>query len=170
MDNIQPRHLFRMKEDGTGRQQILPDPVLHLASVSPDGGWAVAPAAHGEASSLVKAYPLHGGAPIVLCDVCPLGFGPTRILAPIVSWSADGKHLYFSLQFAGLHSTKTAVLPLHGAPFNLSPHGVPTETDLQKMFGARILNEKDIFPGPDPDTYVFSRASALTNIYRIILP
>jgi Tol biopolymer transport system component/predicted Ser/Thr protein kinase len=43
-------HLFRMKEDGSSRQQISPDPILHLSSVSPDGKWAAVnvPAANNQ--------------------------------------------------------------------------------------------------------------------------
>jgi hypothetical protein len=65
---------------------------------------------------------------------------------------------------------KTGVIPLRGTPFRIAPPGSFNETDLQKKLGARIINERDVYPGPDPDTYVFTRYVTFTNIYRIVLP
>ena len=59
---------------------------------------------------------------------------------------------------------------MHGPPFPLDPKGTTGEAELQKKYGARIIGERDLHPGPDPDTYVFTRYSVMTNIYRVILP
>ena len=42
MDQAQVRHLYRMKEDGSGNEMISPDPVTNLITASPDGHWAAA--------------------------------------------------------------------------------------------------------------------------------
>ena len=34
--------LYRSAPDGTGRRKVIPDPILDLISISPDGHWAVA--------------------------------------------------------------------------------------------------------------------------------
>ena len=170
--NEQPRRLMRMKEDGSERQQISPDPIQHLQGVSPDGQWAVvnAPGAAGTVTE-VRAYSVRDGKPVLVCDVCVAGFGPSRAWAPLISWAPDGRFLYLPMRWLGFgRADKTAVIPVRGAPFNLAPHGSITEADLQKTFGAHIINERDVYPGPDPNTYVFTRYTALTNIYRITLP
>jgi DNA-binding winged helix-turn-helix (wHTH) protein/Tol biopolymer transport system component len=172
--NAWPGKLMRVKEDGSERQSVSPDPILYLHDVSPDGQWAVvnAPSA-GEvgAVSNVRAYSLRDGKPTPICDVCGAGFGPKQAGKPFITWAPDGRFVYLSLHWANLgRADKTAVIPVRGTPFKLAPHGNISEADLQKKFGARIINERDVSPGPDPDTYVFTRYAALTNVYRIILP
>lgn len=172
--NAWPGKLMRVKEDGSEQQAISPDPILYLHDVSPNGQWAVvsAPGAGAVgAASNVRAYSLRDGKPAPICDVCGAGFGPKQAGKPFITWAPDGRFIYLSLHWANLgRADKTAVIPVRGTPFKLAPHGSITETDLQKKFGARIINERDVYPGPDPDTYVFTRYVALTNIYRIVLP
>ncbi len=51
--------IYRMKEDGTGRQKVVPDPVIIFWGVSPDGQWLVADVAVSgeETPEAVFAYP-----------------------------------------------------------------------------------------------------------------
>src|SRR4029077_13937565 len=42
MSQERVRHLYRMQEDGSGKEMIVPDPVNNLISVSPDGRWVFA--------------------------------------------------------------------------------------------------------------------------------
>ncbi len=166
-------HLFRMAEDGGNPEQISPDTILHLISVSPDGKWAVvaAPASNDQANE-IKVYPLSGiEPPSILCDVCIAGFGPTRTGAPMLSWSRDGKILFASLRYFGRRSRNTLVLPLHPGqrPPNLTNGKTRTDEELARMPGAYLIHEEHVFPGPG-STYAASRNSAQSNIYRIILP
>ena len=175
MSSTQPRYIMRMDEDGGNQRRVSDEPVLYLFSVSPNAGWAAFSAAvgHGEETTQLRALPLHGGKSILLCDVCVAGFGPARVNTAPVTFSQDGRWLYFSLQYAGSgsKSSKTAALPLRfSVPFNLVTNGHITEADLVSRFGARILEQKDVFPANDPSVYVFSKSSAQTNIYRVILP
>jgi eukaryotic-like serine/threonine-protein kinase len=170
-----PGKLMRMKDDGSERQAITPDPVLWLHDVSPNGEWAVVSApgsgAVGTANN-VRVYSLRDGKPRPICDACGAGFGPNQAGGkPFITWAPDGRFLYLSLHWANLgRADKTAVIPVHGTPFKLPQYGNISEVDLREKFDARIINERDVSPGPDPDTYAFTRYLALTNIYRIILP
>jgi len=173
--NTEPRHLFRMKEDGSGRQQISPDPILIIFSVSHDGRWLIAssPVGHGEQTSLIKAYSVHGEtSPILLCDVCVAGFGPARIGAPPMSWGWDGNFLYLSLKFFDVHSRNTVAIPLKSSKpyYNLTNGQLRSGQDFAQIPGARLIDELDVFPGPNPSFYAFSRKTAQTNLYRIELP
>jgi eukaryotic-like serine/threonine-protein kinase len=166
-----PSRLMRMKEDGSNRQAISPDPIEYLQDVSPNGQWAlVNTVGVGGGVSELRAYSIGDGKSMPVCGVCVAGFGPRQARKPFINWAPDGRFFYLSLHWANLgHANKTAVIPVPGAPLNLAPHGNISEADLQKTFGARIINERDVYPGPNPDTYVFTRYVALTNIYRIIL-
>ncbi len=173
--NTEARHLFRMNEDGSGRQQISPDPILMILSVSHDGRWLIAstPVGHGEQTSLMKMYPVHGETPpIVLCDICVAGFGPARIGSPPMSWGWDGDFLYLSLKYFGMHSRKTVAIPLKSSKpyYNLTNGKLRSEHDFAQIPGTRLIDELDVFPGPDPSFYAFSRKTAQTNLYRIELP
>lgn len=87
--------VYRMREDGTGRERIRPDAGdVGLQSVSPDGEWiavrSFTPSGdEGGAMLPYDAYPVRGGAPVRICDGCRN-----------VKWSLDGRHLYFS--FVGM--------------------------------------------------------------------
>jgi hypothetical protein len=52
-----------MKEDGTGKKKVIPDPVIYLIAVSPDGRWVVAWVAHQgeETTQALVAYPVGWG-------------------------------------------------------------------------------------------------------------
>jgi hypothetical protein len=149
------------------------DAILHLMSVSPDGEWAamMVPAGHGEDVNVI-AYSLRGRTPALICDTCIGGFGPARMNAPLASWSPDGKNLYVSLQFFAIESQKTLVVPLKpaSAPPLLTPRPDVKEQYFASLPGARLINEKDVFPGPDISTYAFYRRSSRTNLYRLRLP
>jgi Tol biopolymer transport system component len=60
--------IYRMNQDGSGRQKITPDPVVRLQTVSPNGQWAVAQVGFpGEDPPRgVVAIPLSGGTPVRL--------------------------------------------------------------------------------------------------------
>jgi Tol biopolymer transport system component len=165
------RRVMIMNEDGTGSRQIAPDTIIHIGSVSPDGAWAAVNMPGGEVGvSKISAFEIATGREVTICSGCAVGSGPARAGSPPLQWSPDGRFLYFATK-SFENTQRTAVLPLHGPPFTIDAGGGTLQAvDLQKRFGARIINERDVFPGPDPDTYAFTRYTALTNIYRVILP
>ena len=169
------RFLYRMKEDGSENQRISTTPVTNLISVSPDGRWAVAllprPEQNGGGTqgALVS---LHGEASFPLCaDDCAIGFGPNRVQAPLVNWSADGTSLYVGLQYFGLRHTRTVVLPYRSdVPLErLYPKGLRTETDVLANPGAEVIEEGDVFPASGSAHLVWRRATQ-SNLYRIPIP
>jgi hypothetical protein len=165
------RRVMTMNEDGTGIRQIAPDAIIHIGSVSPDGAWAAVNMPAGEAGvSKIAAFEIATGRQIPICSSCTAGSGPARAWSPPLQWSPDGRFLYVATRYFESNQ-RTAVLPLQGGkPLTLDVGGTLKAADLQQHFGARIINERDVYPGPDPDTYVFTRYTALTNIYRVTLP
>ena len=173
MSNGQPRHLMRMDQDGSSQQQISPDPVVYLIDVDVVNGWATVttPAGHGEATNEIRAIQLATGKHVVICDICVAGAGPGRVQAPPATFSPDGRWLYFGLRYVGEGSYSTAAVPLRsGVPVNLVRDGHMREQDVVRYLGAKLLPEREVFPGKDPSRYLFVRSTALTNIYRITLP
>jgi len=60
--------LWRMKSDGTGRQRVLPQRILDLKNVSPDGRWVIATVPSGEDTVPVAtvAFAMDGSTQIAL--------------------------------------------------------------------------------------------------------
>ena len=176
MDQGEVRHLYRMKEDGSGKEMIVPEAVYQLISVSPDGRWAFTlmsrPASEG-AGTYMQLTSTTGGAAIPVCnDACVLGFGPLRLQAPPIGWSSDGKSLFVSLQYFGLRTARTVVLPYRSdVPLEqLWPKGLRMETEIAANPGARTINERDVFPTRDPSSYLFWRRTTRSNLYQIPIP
>jgi Tol biopolymer transport system component/tRNA A-37 threonylcarbamoyl transferase component Bud32 len=173
MSNAQPRHLMRMEQDGSNPQQISPAPVVYLIDVDGVHGWATmtTPAGHGEATNEIRAIQLVTGKQVLICDICVAGAGPGRVQAPPATFSPDGRWLYFGLRYAGEGSSSTAAVPLRdGVPVNMVRDGHMREQDAARYLGAKLLPEREVFPGKDPSRYLYTRSTALTNIYRITLP
>jgi hypothetical protein len=147
---------------------------MSLQSVSPDGRWAivgVTPAGgHGDRNSMSLAVPLEGGGPIPVCDSCSVGFGTARSLAPLLSWSLDGRWVYVSLRHFAFGSSKTAVIPITaGAAPPTFTNGFVSEADFARIPGASLLNQDDVPSGTSPKDYVSTRRSAKANLFRIYL-
>jgi WD40-like Beta Propeller Repeat len=176
-EESQGRYIYRIKEDGTGRQQLAADSVATLVSVSPNGEWVVAwVPSRGEAShdavmeatsNAVVAYPTAGGSPLFVCDNCAHAGGPSRGLTPpLVSWSPDGRYIYFSL-----YDEPIAVPLPPGQDFPVLPRtGLSAQKDLTSLPGALVMARKEAFPGPSPSLYAFCRTQAQRNLYQIPLP
>lgn len=166
------KYVFRMKADGSERRKVLPDPVVHLISVSPDGQlatlWVSTP---GEkAAAAIKAFPTRGGAPVLICDTC---VGGVRTVTDVVSWSPDQKFLVVSFQsFPGMRSrAESFMVPL--APSSTLPplprNGITSDGDLTSLPGVRVIHQPHVFGGPNGN-YATVRVSALRNVYRVWLP
>lgn len=71
----------------------------------------------------------------------------------------------------GLH---TYVVPL--SPGEVLPRTIaigesfPSDAELAKVPGVRIIPMGDIVPGPTADVYAFTRETVQRNLYRIPLP
>ncbi len=160
--------VYRMKQDGSGRQKILSQPILDLDSVSPDGQWLILwPVLHeGDTPFGQVAYPLRGGSPVAICS----GFCAA-------AWAANGKFIY--LHFSREHTMgaglsggeETVVVPLRtGGGFPPLPvWGFKSTSEAAGLPGAKVIAEY-ISRGPEPSVYAFARATVHRNLYRIPVP
>jgi len=138
---------YRMKEDGSGRQRVVPDAIegsLPLQSVSPDGEWIAVRwfAAAGEEAGgnlPVAAFPVRGGPSVKICEGCRG-----------VKWSADGRFLYLPFQGMGTLKEfgKTFALPIRpGKPLpDLPASGVRSEAEAATLPGVRVIEHGNISP------------------------
>jgi serine/threonine protein kinase len=156
--------LYRINRDGSGRERITSTPVALMGSVSPDGEWvtAVVPVA-GEEKALAEAVvvpmetvavAVHGGAVTKICGSNCGGI-----------WSADGKFLYVT--FA--ENTFAIPVPAGQSVPNLPASGIASAHEAMALTGTRQIACGDLFPGPDPSTYLFERTEVRSNLFRIPL-
>jgi Tol biopolymer transport system component len=162
--------VYRIKEDGTGLQKAIPDPVIFLMGVSPDAKWLAAfVELPGAAEAAVVAYPMAGGAPVTLCERCQ------------AQWARDGKFLYVAFPFFSGNGVdpreqekthKTYALPLTDshAFARLAARRFDSEAQLALAPGVRVIDQPLALPGPDPSVYAFSKQTVHRNLYRIPLP
>jgi hypothetical protein len=67
---------------------------------------------------------------------------------------------------------KTFVFPLtpdRPVPENLI-HAFPSEQEIVKLPGVRVIASPDVMPGRTADTYAFTRESVQRNLYRVPVP
>jgi len=169
------RYLYRMREDGSGVEQIRPEPVNNLITLSPDGEWAVVllPEMTTGGGLALQLMSLHGEAPMTACENCVVrGVGPNRVQGSPISWSMDGKSAFVSLQYFGLGTAKTVVLPYRsGVPLAaLWPKGLRYEQDVAANPGATVINEANVFPAASASAHLSWRRTTQSNLYRVRLP
>jgi hypothetical protein len=107
------------------------------------------------------------------CESCVfLGFGPNRIQGSPITWSMDGKTVFVSLQYFGLGTAKTVVLPYRSdVPLaSLWPKGLRDEQDVAANPGATIINEGNVFPAASASAHLSWRRTTQSNLYQIRLP
>ncbi len=166
-------YVYRMEDDGAARQRVIPDPVIYLLGVSPDGREIVVWVSQTGSNSpnAVVVYPSDGGKPFPLCTRCGAS-GPAYTGSAIVGWSPDQKFFYFRLDLPGMHSTQYSfVIPLapgHALP-DLPAGGFATVDELKAIPGVREIPERNVFPGRDPSTYAAMHTTTLRNLYRVWL-
>ena len=156
-----PRNfLYRARADGSDAHKVMPEPLLFLTAVSPDGSLAaiVVPTDDPELPVRAAAYPLAGGQPATLCtDGCD------------VDWSRDGKNLL--VKAFGMGNPSTAVVPIPPGKQlpPLPPNGVRARDGIAKIRGTKIIPNSVEF-APDGVTYAYAKRSVHRNLYRIPLP
>jgi serine/threonine protein kinase len=167
--------IMRMREDGSGKEAVSDVKVMQIQSVSPDGRWALVGATpegtHGERNTENIAVPLGGGKPLQICGSCSIGFGTVRTLAPLISWTVDGKWVYVPLRYFSFGSSKTAAIPMKPGdpPPAFADPKIANEANLARMYGARIIDHDDIAAGLSPERFVYTQRSAKANLFRIYL-
>ena len=153
----------RIRVDGTGKQKLFPSGVNELHGASPDGRFVIV-WNRDTTGAATKALPTTEGTPIPILDG-----------SCFLRWQQDGKLLYLSvatgMQAAGAYG-RTYIVPV--SPDKLfppiPPGGFHSEGEIAKLPGVRVIEAADVFPGPTPGTYAFSRQTVQRNLYRVPLP
>jgi Tol biopolymer transport system component/predicted Ser/Thr protein kinase len=147
--------LYRVREDGGGLRKAIDASIVAIMGESPDRNWLVL----GSRGGFV-IFRVDGGAPLQT---------PIRGRT-MVRWSGDGKHLF--LHRTNTSTDKTYVFPLTpGRPLPESfIHELPSEQEIVKLPGVRVIASTDVAPGRTADTYAFTRESVQRNLYRIPVP
>ena len=156
-------YIFRIKEDGSELQKMLPTPFLVAQGVSPDGQWV--PAQDSSAWGALVLHAAGGGSRKRVCENCskPQGTDP---IPPTLKWTPDGKFLYLRFE------TSTYAIPLQPRPL-LPPtpaSGFASKEAVAALPGARLVSDKDVYPGPNPSVYAYVKVSTQRNIYRVPVP
>lgn len=156
-ERAQNRFLYRMKTDGSAREQVSATPITFLVNISPDEEWAVL----WDADLGAFFLPLAGGKPRLLC-LC--GAGPIVQDSPRVSWSGNGRWLYVN---GDARNSGTTLIPWRGAETLRAVE--LARNSLASVSGARRLPETGTAPGPIDTRYAFARRAEQSNLYRIRL-
>jgi WD40 repeat protein len=149
--------LYRVREDGGGLRKAFDPSIVGLMGESPDRNWLVL---GSRAAGGFVIFRVDGGAPLQT----PIQ-GRT-----LLRWSGDGKHLFLHRILTS--RDKTYVFPLTpGRPLPESfSQGLPSEQEIVKLPGVRVIASTDVVPGRTADTYAFTRESVQRNLYRIPMP
>ena len=159
--------LYHINTDGSGLRRVVPDQVVFIYDVSPDGKWL----AVWEQSAVVL-YSSDGATRKVICDRCASAGGEDRgVTPPTVRWSSNGKLLYLH-ENATRHGIEvpntTYVIPLQPDWMARIPaSGFPSIDAAAAALGRRLSLGDRVFPSPDPAVYAFPRLSSHRNIFRI---
>ena len=148
--------LYRMKQDGSEREKLLPDPIFDLQVISPDSRWAIVAQGKGQAGRIL-ASPLHGGTPVIVCN----GYCRTQ-------WTADGKS--FGVIMGTTVGTETLLAPVSSATNlpSLPSAGIASSADMHSIPGARVVDGA-ILGGPKPGLSASLHQDVHRNLYRVAL-
>jgi eukaryotic-like serine/threonine-protein kinase len=155
-------YVYRMPGGGGESRKL--GPGMFVESVSADGRW-VAAWDLGLVDRII-ATPVGAGPPTVICTECVPPSFERLPWPPAVTWSPDGRFLYLSL-----YQTTYAVAldPGHALP-PIPPGGLRSDRDVAALPGARRIAPQQVFPGPDPARWAFTKVTIQRNIYRVPLP
>ena len=159
--------LYHVNTDGSALRRVVPNQVLFLYDVSPDGKWL----AVWERSAIVL-YSSDGATRKMICENCASAGAEDRgVTPPAVKWSRDGKRLYLhgNATRHGIELPNTTyVIPLQpGWMAALPASGFPSIDAAAAALGKRFALGDRVFPSADPAVYAFPRLSSHRNIFRI---
>jgi len=156
--------VYRVNEDGSGTEKMIATSNILPFSTSPDG--ELVAAQDSREWSALKIYRRGDQTPVLVCPTCspPQGTSP---LPSDMEWSPDGKFMY--LKFGG--STFAIALPPGKMLPSIPASGFESKEAVARFPGARLVSEEpNVFPGPDPSIYAFTKVTTQRNIYRVTIP
>jgi hypothetical protein len=149
-----------MKTDGSGRRKVIPDRIIDVEAVSPDGRWVVIgePSSDEEHTTITKAVAVDGGASsLPLCiDYCTF------------DWDASGKYVYLSVLPGAQSGYALPVLHDLGLP-KLPPAGLTRSQDFTNP-KTNIAFPWAVQSAVNPSVYAYTRETTRRNLYRIQMP
>ena len=157
-------YLARMTRDGSGRSKVVPDPILTLQTISPDGEWVVALARNPAAVRGSTSYAI------------PVGGGVRRPICPSmceVRWAPDGRFLYVTVVPPSRGDAgKALAIPLSpGAMWpELPPGGIRWPEHASTFPGARVIEQGYLAPALDPGTFAYVKRAVHRNLFQVPLP
>ena len=158
---------YRVREDGTGLQKVIDQPVATLYSISPDSQWLAVKLieTQGSTTAFVRL--------VQKSNVRIIASGEFNLNDIDVRWSEDARAIYITSQITeepGASGRTYAIpLPRGQALPEMPARGFQSERDITKLPGAVLLDEFDC-PGPTPDIYAFVRTTVQRNLFRVPLP
>ena len=156
-------YLGRMNADGSGRAKVFEVPINEFRAMSPGGRWVGVAAKRADGRGVGEfAYPVDGGAPVLLCAT----FCWT-------TWSPSGDFLYLPMEFASRKSPgRSLAIPM--GPGETLPKfpagGIEAGSDAGVIPGARVVERAEVAPGAELGRYAYVNSSVHRNLYRVSLP
>jgi eukaryotic-like serine/threonine-protein kinase len=148
--------LYRMRPDGSERVRLLPDPILDIQGISPDGRWAIVAQGKGQTGRIL-AIPLDGGTPVIVCH----GYCEAQ-------WTADGKSFGVIMDTTvGTETIIAPVSPSQNLP-SLPPEGITSSADMHSIRGAKVV-DGGILWSPKPGLSATLHQDVHRNLYRVAL-
>ena len=153
--------LYRIRENGEGREKIAQVTGTVFGTVSPDGEWlsSIGP----DKEMILLSTSGQASRPFI-----------PRSEISRLRWSPDGTRAYLSLQdgrTSAFAVGRTYVFSLASGSVlpHMPPGGFRTEAQIAALPGVQVLPYGDLAPGPSPSIYAFSRVTTTRNLYRIPL-
>jgi len=151
-------YVYTRKADGSGTRKVLPQPILDLAGISPDGRWIAASVRNDsdkDHPSRTVAFPAQGGEPVPVCTSLCVGL-----------WTLDGKYMLINFAVKGADEM-AALLPVNatGLP-TLPPNGYGNMEDV-KAGAKNIVLPTGADAALGAQKYSYTRMTIRRNIYRV---
>jgi len=148
--------LYRVQEDGGQLRKAFDEPIVALSAESPDHNWLAL------GSGGVVVFRVDGGAPLRT---------QIRASSTTLKWSGDGKHVVVQGKGAA-NLDKAYILPLSSGQMvpESIVQGLPSEPEILKLPGVRVIPLRNVVPGPTADIYAFTRENVQRNLYSIPVP
>ena len=145
-----------MKADGTNRRKIIPDRILAIEAVSPEGRWVIAGSQNPDEEHpvTIRAFEVDGSASVPMC-----------LAYCTFNWDSAGKFVYLSLPELQEGSYLIPLMPDVGLP-KVLPGGIVGIDDLAN---AKML-PWNVESALNPSVYAYTRENTRRNLYRIQLP
>jgi DNA-binding winged helix-turn-helix (wHTH) protein/Tol biopolymer transport system component len=156
--------LEQVRTDGSGREKVVPYPIVEIQGISPSRRWvmamvAAAPGANGPAP---MAIPVDGGPPRRICiSYCS------------AKWSSSGRFLFVPVEDQSRTGPgRSLAIPIGPGESlrDFPPEGIAPLADVSVAPGTQSVPRANLVPGKDPAHFAYVNTTVHRNLYRISLP